>query len=60
MASVPSEAVTTTGLRCTPSVERIATCGWLITGNCIIVPYWPGLVMVKVPPAISSADSCFW
>ena len=60
MASVPSAAVTTTGFRCTPSVERIATWGWLITGNCIMVPYWPGLVMVKVPPAISSADSFFW
>jgi hypothetical protein len=27
-------------------------------GNCIIVPYWPGLVMVKVPPERSSGDSC--
>ena len=37
-----------------PSVERMATCGWLMIGNWNNVPYCPGLVTVKVPPARSS------
>ena len=41
----------------TPSVDRIATCGWLITGTVINVPKPPALVMVKVPPEMSSIVS---
>ena len=57
MASVPSAPVTTTGLRVTPSVDRIATWGWLMTGITMKVPNGPELEMVNVPPVMSSADS---
>ena len=50
MASLPSGRSTTTGRRLTPSVERMATCGWLMIGSVIVVPNGPGLVMVNVPP----------
>ena len=56
-ASVPSGAVITTGRRLIPSVERIATCGWLMIGAVMNVPNGPGFVIVNVPPATSSADS---
>ncbi len=36
--SLPSGNGTTTGLRETPSVERIATCGWLMMAPVISVP----------------------
>ena len=49
--------VTTTGRRFTPSVERIATWGWLMIGSVIVVPNGPGFVIVKVPPLMSSGDS---
>ena len=55
--SLPWLSVTTTGLRVTPSVLRMATWGWLMIGNCIIVPYCPALVSVNVPPDKSSGDS---
>ncbi len=57
IASVPSASVTTTGLRVTPSVERIATWGWLMTGITMNVPNGPEFEMVNVPPEMSSADS---
>ena len=31
----------TTGFLCTPSVDRIATCGWLMIGAVISVPNTP-------------------
>jgi hypothetical protein len=36
----------------------MTTCGWLMIGKPIVVPKIPGLVMVKVPPWISSGLSC--
>ena len=57
MASVPSGSSTTTGRFLTPSVDTIATWGWLMTGAVMSVPNPPGLVMVNVPPEISSAPS---
>ena len=48
---------TTTGRLTIASRSRIATCGWLITGVAMIEPYWPGLVIVNVPPATSSGRS---
>ena len=56
IASDPSAAVTTTGLRLTPSVDRIATWGWLMIAPVNRVPKGPGLEMVNVPPVMSSAD----
>jgi len=35
----------------------MATWGWLMIGPVMSVPYGPGLVMVKVPPEMSSAPS---
>ena len=43
MASLPAASVTTTGRRLTPSVERIITWGWLMTGSCTKVPDAPGV-----------------
>ena len=43
--SLPSTSVTTTGLRVTPSVERIATWGWLMIGSTRWVPNEPVFVM---------------
>src|ERR1019366_76705 len=57
IASDPSGAVMTTGRRFTPSVDRIATCGWLMIGAVKKVPNGPGFVIVKVPPTTSSAES---
>ena len=57
MASLPSGSSTTTGRFLTPSVETMATWGWLMTANVIRVPKPPGLVMVNVLPEISSAFS---
>ena len=37
-----------------PSVERIATWGWLMIGSVMNVPNGPGFVIVNVPPMISS------
>ena len=45
MASPPSTSITT-GFFVTPSIDRIATCGWLITGAVIRVPKVPELEMV--------------
>ena len=59
MLSVPSGSSTTTGFRFTPSVLRIATWGWLITGIVSSVPNGPGLVIVKVPLEMSSGVSFF-
>ena len=59
MPSLPSGRSTTTGRRFTPSVDRIATCGWLMIGNVSSVPNGPGLVIVNVPPTISSGLSFF-
>ncbi len=57
MPSEPSGSSMTTGRLRTPSVDKIATCGWLITGTVISVPKPPALVMVKVPPEMSSIVS---
>ena len=57
MPSLPSGSSTTTGRRLTPSVDRIATCGWLMIGSVISVPYGPGFVIVNVPPTMSSGLS---
>ena len=48
--SLPSASVTTTGRLTIASRSRIATCGWLMIGVAMIVPNWPGLVIVNVPP----------
>ena len=55
----PAASVTTTGFRNTPSVERIITCGWLMTGRLANVPAPPAFVIVTVPPVMSSAESFF-
>ena len=57
IASPPSSVSTTTGLRTMASVDRIATCGWLITGIVSTDPAEPLLEMVNVPPLISSGPS---
>src|SRR5947199_127203 len=57
--SLPSLSVSTTGRLITASRSRIATCGWLMIGVAMIEPYWPGLVIVNVPPRTSSAESSF-
>ena len=49
--------MTTTGRLTTASRSRIATWGWLMIGVAMIVPYWPGLVIVNVPPRTSSGVS---
>ena len=59
MLSLPSGRSTTTGRRFTPSVERMATCGWLMTGIVSSVPNGPGLVIVNVPSEMSSGVSFF-
>ena len=50
IASPPSGASTTTGLRTIASVDRIATCGWLMIGIVSTEPAEPLLVIVNVPP----------
>ena len=59
MASVPSGWTTTVGRRFTPSVDRMATWGWLMIGAVRKVPKGPALVIEKVPPEMSSALSFF-
>ena len=53
----PSDVSMTTGFLRTPSVERIATCGWLMIGAVISVPNVPEFDSVYVPPAKSSGFS---
>ena len=50
----PASLRTAVGRMRTPSVERMATWGWLMTGAVTTVPYAPTLVIVKVPPLRSS------
>jgi hypothetical protein len=57
MLSLPSGNATTTGLRTIASVDRIATCGWLMIAMVSTEPAEPLLLIVKVPPEISSGDS---
>ena len=57
MPSPPSAERTTTGLRTIASVDRIATCGWLMIGIVNTLPAEPLLVIVNVPPLISSGLS---
>ncbi len=57
MASDPSGCTTTVGRRFTPSVERMATWGWLMIGAVRNVPKGPALVIENVPPEMSSALS---
>jgi hypothetical protein len=57
IASPPSAVSTTTGLRVIASVERIATCGWLMMGIVSTDPAEPLLEIVNVPPLISSGIS---
>ncbi|CAB4851940.1 unannotated protein [freshwater metagenome] len=57
IASPPSANEATTGLRTMASVERIATCGWLMIAIVSTLPEEPLLVMVNVPPEISSGES---
>ena len=59
IASPPSGAATTTGLRVIASVERIATCGWLMIAIVSTDPAEPLLEIVNVPPLISSGLSFF-
>ena len=59
IASPPSVVGTTTGLRVIASVDRIATCGWLITGIVSTDPAEPLLEIVNVPPLISSGINFF-
>jgi len=54
MPSPPSAVFTTTGFRVIASVDRIATCGWLMIGIVNTLPAEPLLEIVKVPPLISS------
>ena len=49
MDSVPSGSSTTTGFRATPSVDKIATWGWLMMAPVIRVPNGPALVIEKCP-----------
>jgi len=58
MLSLPSSSVTTTGRFLMAPMPRIATWGWLMMGRPKVSPNTPGLVMVKVPPVISSGLSC--
>ena len=53
--SVPSGNVTTVGRFTTVSVERMATFGWLMIGALMYEPNGPGLVIVKVLVARSTA-----
>ena len=55
--SPPSLSVITTGFRDTPSVESIATWGWLMTGATMKVPKGPEFETVNVPPMSSSVRS---
>src|SRR4051794_25073259 len=57
MLSLPSASVMTTGRLTTASRSRIATCGWLMIGVAASAPYWPGFVIVNVPPRTSSGWS---
>src|SRR3954463_502808 len=57
MLSLPSASVMTTGRLTTASRSRIATCGWLMIGVAASAPYWPGFVIVNVPPRTSSGCS---
>lgn len=57
MLSVPSGNLTATGLRTMASVEMIATCGWLMIAIVSTEPAEPLLLMVNVPPEISSGES---
>ena len=57
MPSPPSAVATTTGLRVIASVDRMATCGWLMIGMVNTLPAEPLLEMVNVPPLISSGPS---
>ena len=57
MPSLPSGRATTTGRRMMASVERIATCGWLMIGAVSTEPAEPLFEMVNVPPWISSGLS---
>src|SRR5215207_5932429 len=50
---------TATGRLVTPSVHRMATLGWLMTGDDAKLANGPGLVMVKVDPLMSAMDSFF-
>ena len=59
IASPPSVVATTTGLRVMASVDRIATCGWLMIGIVSTEPAEPLLEIVNVPPLISSGISFF-
>ena len=59
IVSSPSGPVTTTGRFLIPSVDRIATCGWLMIGSVMYVPNGPGFVIVNVPPSTSSGTSFF-
>ena len=54
MPSPPSGRSPTTGLRAIASVDRIATCGWLMIGIVSTLPAEPLLLIVNVPPVISS------
>ena len=54
IASSPAGVVATTGLRTIASVDRIATCGWLMIACVSTLPAEPLLEMVNVPPVISS------
>src|SRR5882724_10963048 len=53
----PSAPSTTTGRFTTASRSRMPTWGWLMIGVASTAPNWPGLVIVKVPPATSSGSS---
>ncbi len=46
----------TTGFFEIASVDKIATCGWLITGMVNTEPAEPLFEIVNVPPEISSGD----
>src|SRR5690606_40253016 len=53
----PSGCSRTTGFFRTPSVDRIATCGWLMIGAVISVTNEPLLLIVYVPPCRSAGFS---
>ena len=55
--SWPRSSVIATGRRVMPSVERIATWGWLMIGATNSVPKLPELDSVNVPPTRSSGPS---
>ena len=54
----PTSVSNTTGFFLITPQAIIATCGWLIIGVPIRFPNVPTLVMVIVPPLISSGFSC--